>query len=74
MIYLRKTKKLEIAASVSVIISGFFFFSFVATGGINNTAFVWAYVYPLIAFFLLGIKKGAWAAFVMLFFPSFRSP
>ncbi len=68
MICLRKTKNLETAASMSVIISGFFFFSFLATGGINNTAFVWAYVYPLISFFLLGIKKGAWAAFALLFF------
>ena len=36
------------------------------TGGINNTGFVWYYTFPLIAFFLLGSKKGAIATILIL--------
>lgn len=36
------------------------------TGGVDNTAFVWFYVYPLIGAFLLGAKRGTIISLLML--------
>ena len=36
------------------------------TGGIDNTAFVWFYVYPLVGAFLLGAKRGTIVSLLML--------
>jgi len=38
------------------------------TGGVGKTAFVWFYVYPLVASFLLGAKRGTIISLLMLFF------
>ena len=36
------------------------------TGGVDNTAFVWFYVYPLVGAFLLGAKRGTVVSLLML--------
>ncbi len=42
-----------------------FVYAFI-TGGVNNSAFVWYYTFPLIASFLLGSKKGAISSVLIL--------
>jgi len=56
--YLRKTRNVDFVSLVGTIITGFFYFFFIAYGGVGNTAYVWSFTYPLIAIFLLGARRG----------------
>ena len=64
-INLRITKKIERIALIGTILTGMFFFILLAFGGVNNTAYVWTFIYPLISLFLLGSKKGALTSFTL---------
>jgi diguanylate cyclase (GGDEF)-like protein/PAS domain S-box-containing protein len=64
--YLRKTKKHELAGMLGTITIGIFYFYLVAYGGINNTAYVWAFTYPLISLFLLGTKLGSLTSLLLI--------
>jgi len=66
--YLRKTKNYKLSSRIVIFINGIFFLYFILSGGVNNTAFVWAYVYPLISFFLLGTRNGLITSFLLIFF------
>jgi len=57
-IYLRKTKKVIAISRIGTVATGIFYFFLVAHGGINKTAFVWSFSYPLISLFLLGSRLG----------------
>ena len=65
--------------SVGITFTSVFYIYLYTNGGLNQTAFVWYYTYPLIAMFLLGSKNGAIATglmaipviFMMVFKPSF---
>lgn len=48
-----------------LVISLLYLYSF-ATGGVNNTAFVWYFTYPLMACYLMGSKKGGIVSCLML--------
>ena len=65
-LYLRKTKKHEIVGMLGTITIGIFYFYLVAYGGISNTAYVWAFTYPLISLFLLGTKLGSLTSLLLL--------
>jgi len=65
-LYLRKTKKHEIVGVVGTITIGIFYFYLLAYGGISNTAYVWAFTYPLISLFLLGTKLGSLMSLLLL--------
>lgn len=68
MIYLRKSQNYQFASILGISLTGLLFFYLLITGGINNTAFVWYYTFPLVASFLLGSKKGAIGAALLLVF------
>jgi signal transduction histidine kinase len=56
--YLNRTGKTEKAAFMGISCVSLFFWFLVFTGGVNNSAYVWIYTYPLFAMFLLGAKNG----------------
>lgn len=58
LIALRKSKKHTVIGLIGTIVIGIFYTYLIITGGVNNTAYVWAFTYPLIALFLLGVKLG----------------
>ncbi len=64
--YLRKTKDHKTAFYGSVIIVGVLYYYLLFTGGVNNTAHVWYFTYPLIASFILGSRPGLAATLLML--------
>jgi PAS domain S-box-containing protein len=66
-IYLRKTKNYHVVSLIGTTLTGFFYFFFIAYGGFGNTAFLWAFTYPLIAIFLLGTRKGSVFSLLFLF-------
>lgn len=66
-IYVRYKKKLEPCATISTLIVGLFFVFLFASGGIDKTSFVWVFPFPMIAFYLTGLKKGSYATLTMLF-------
>jgi signal transduction histidine kinase/CheY-like chemotaxis protein len=66
--YLRKSHNYQFACSFCIAIAGILFFYLLATGGVNNTAHLWYYTFPLISSFLLGSKKGAVATIILLIF------
>jgi diguanylate cyclase (GGDEF)-like protein/PAS domain S-box-containing protein len=49
-----------------IVFSAILFVYTFLTGRIESTGFVWCYTFPLIAFFLLGSKKGALATILIL--------
>ena len=59
--YLRRTKKYFNVAIASVILVGFYCIYLLASGGVNNTASLWLYTFPLVTFSLLDSKKGLYS-------------
>ncbi len=65
--------------SVGITFTSIFYIYLYTNGGLNQTAFVWYYTYPLIAMFLLGSRNGVIATglmaipviFMMVFKPDF---
>ncbi len=68
VVNLRITKNFDRTAIFGTTLGGFFFFFILTTGGINNTASLWLYTYPLFTFSLLTPKKGLFTNIIMLFF------
>ena len=63
---LRKSKKDAVIALIGTVVIGIFYTYLIITGGVNNTAYVWAFTYPLIALFLLGVKPGTLLTLLLL--------
>jgi len=70
-IFLRITKKHEVVSLAGSVIVGFFYCFLLATGGMNNTAYVWAFTYPLISLFLQGPRKGSIMSLALFVFAIF---
>ena len=64
--YLRRTNNYSFVGIIGTAATGVFYFFLVANGGINGSAYVWVFTYPLIAVFLLGSRLGCLASFVLL--------
>jgi len=64
--YQRSTRNHHIAATLGTAALGVFYTFLLAYGGINDTAFVWTFTYPLIALFLLGVRRGSLMTFLLL--------
>ncbi len=58
LIYLHRTGKTETTGYMGITGASFLFWFLVLTGGVNNSAYVWIYTYPLFAVFLFGSQKG----------------
>lgn len=61
LLYLHRTGDEPTASLIGVGIVMFFFFYLFFLGGVNKTAFMWLYTFPLLALFLLGFRRGTWA-------------
>ena len=64
--YLRRTGNYTLVSYFGVVTASILFFYLLLTGGVNNSAFVWYYTFPLFAMFLLGTNKGTMACLVLL--------
>lgn len=64
--YLHNSKNISLASKIGVISIGIFYFFLFFYGGVNQTAFVWHYTYPIVSIFLLGNMWGSAAAFGLL--------
>lgn len=67
IVYLRVTKEYNKVAITGCILAGAFYLYILSTGGVNNTASLWLYTYPLFTFFLLESRKGIYVNLVLLF-------
>ncbi|MFZ5765433.1 MAG: PAS domain-containing protein [Thermodesulfobacteriota bacterium] len=68
LLYFLKIGNYNFACYLAISAVGIFYFYLFVTGGVNNTAYVWLYTFPLFVFFLLGSSKGA-VATLALFVP-----
>lgn len=66
LLWLRKSQNYTYANYVGMFIVFSFFLFLVANGGVNNSAFVWIFSFPLIAVFLLGGKNGVIASVIYI--------
>ncbi len=66
LLYLRRSENYQFACAFGILVAGLLYFYLLATGGVNNTAHVWYFTFPLFSSFLLGSKKGAVATIVLL--------
>ena len=66
ILYLRRSHNYQLAYFIGISVAGILCFYLLVTGGVNNTAHVWYYTFPLMALFLLGSKKGAVATILLL--------
>jgi signal transduction histidine kinase len=69
--YLRISQKYKILSFISVIVFGVFIFYLLVSGGVGNTGYLWAYTFPLIAFYLTDSKKGSFVTFTFFLFSLF---
>jgi signal transduction histidine kinase len=58
-LYLRKTGKYYPASYFCTVTAMVLFLFLFYTGGVNNSAFVWIYTFPLFSLFLLGVRGGS---------------
>ena len=65
-IHLRIRKNHHLVGMIGTIVTGLFYFFLTAYGGVSNTAYVWAFTYPLIALFLLGKRLGTYLSLLLL--------
>jgi two-component system, cell cycle sensor histidine kinase and response regulator CckA len=63
---LRKNKCYKFVGLLGTAITGFFYLFLIVHGGIERTAYLWIFTYPLIVLYLLGKKLGTY--FATLFF------
>ena len=68
LIYLNLTGKTATAGYIGITCASLLFWFLFFSGGVNNTAYVWIYTFPLFAMFLLGSRKGA-VANILFFIP-----
>jgi signal transduction histidine kinase len=66
LVYLRRSWKYSPVSVVGISFIGTLFHYLFLTGGVNNTGYLWYYVFPMVAFFLLGTKGGLIASLCML--------
>ena len=66
LIALRKSNIHNFVGIIGTIATGLFYLFLIFHGGIENTAYIWALTYPLIALFLLGKRLGAYLSFSLL--------
>ncbi len=65
-VYLRKTGNYRRTGALGTTATGLFFTFQIAYGAMNQTAFIWSLTYPLIAIFLLGLKRGVQMSLLLL--------
>ena len=64
--YLRKTGNHQTVGMLGTVTCGLFYAFLISYGGIEKTAYIWSFTYPLIALFLLGSKRGSWMSLLLL--------
>jgi PAS domain-containing protein len=65
-VYLRKTGNYRRTGALGTTATGLFFTFQIASGAMNQTTFIWSLTYPLIALFLLGLKRGVEMSLLLL--------
>jgi len=65
LLYLKRSHNYQFACFLGIAITGILFFYLLITGGVNNTAHLWYYTFPLFSSFLLGSKRGAIATIIL---------
>ncbi len=65
-LYLRRTNDFKTAFYCGVSVVGALYYYLLFTGGVNNTAHVWFFTFPLIASFILGSRPGLVATLTLL--------
>lgn len=65
-IYLRKTGHYRRTGTLGTTAAGLLFTYQIASGGMGQTVLIWSFIYPLIALFLLGIRRGAQMSLLLL--------
>lgn len=66
LLWNKKTKNNQLAIDFGAGFFALFCLYLFFTAGIDKTAFVWFYTYPLVGSFLLGAKRGALLSLLML--------
>ncbi len=64
--FLRTTGNYTLVSYFGIVSAMLLFIYLLLTGGVNNSAFVWYYTFPLFAMFLLGIARGTIASLILL--------
>ena len=65
-VYLRKTGNYHRTGVFGTTAAGLLFAFQIVEGGMGQTVLIWSFTYPLIALFLLGIKRGAQMSLLLL--------
>ncbi len=66
--YLRTSGNQLFCSRIGAGLANLFFCYLFFTGGVNSTAFMWLYTYPILSFFLLGVRGGSLASLLLFLF------
>jgi signal transduction histidine kinase/ActR/RegA family two-component response regulator len=69
ILYFRQTKNFKVTSYFGIALIMLLFYYLLFTGGVNNSAHVWYFTFPLIATFILGATEGLIAT-IILFIPA----
>ncbi|MBU1345024.1 MAG: hypothetical protein KKE44_23250 [Proteobacteria bacterium] len=64
--WMRKQKTPTVISYIGVLVTGLFYLFLVANGGVNQSAFVWCFTFPVMSIFLLGGQKGVMASAILI--------
>jgi len=70
VVYLHNSGNQVFCSRAAAILANLFFCYLFATGGVNSTAFMWLYTYPLLVFFMLSLIEGCLATLFLFLFAS----
>ena len=68
LVYLHRTGNEPISSRLGVAALFLFFCYLFYLGGVQNTAFMWLYTFPLFSLYLLGLRQGTWATGLLFCF------
>ena len=71
MIYLVRTRNIEVSAYFFAGLLGIIFIFFVIEGGAEGIGYIWIFCYPVICLVLIGLKRGSILSFTFLVLVSF---
>jgi len=80
LVCMRKRQSTKVIDYMGIVLIYVFFLFLIANGGVNRSAFVWGFVFPLISIFLLGKKRGLIASLayivsaIAVFFLGYKLP
>lgn len=67
LLWMRKTQNIKQAGYIAASVLSVFYLFLIALGGVNQTAYLWSFTFPIFTIFILGNRKGTAVCSIFIF-------